>query len=109
MTEKWDWLRNRDMWIRILEKQTGKGVDAWKSRIASQRLRTESRLRAWLSNQGVTGYAQSLLVMEQFGYPDFVVATADELIEQQYADRLDLRPIYDAIIETAEKVGKVTI
>jgi hypothetical protein len=47
--------------------------------------------------------------MEQFGYPDFVVATADELIEQQYADRLDLRQIYDAIIETAEKVGKVTI
>src|SRR5262245_30013842 len=42
------------------------------------------------SNQGVTGYAQSLLVMEQFGYPDFLVATADELIEQQYADRLEL-------------------
>jgi hypothetical protein len=32
MTEKWDWQRNREMWIRVLEKQTGKGVDARKSR-----------------------------------------------------------------------------
>ena len=29
----------------------------------------------------MTGYPQSLLVMERFGYPDFLLATADELIK----------------------------
>jgi hypothetical protein len=29
----------------------------------------------------VTGYAQQLLVMERFGYPDFLTVTADELID----------------------------
>ena len=31
--------------------------------------------------QGVTGYPAMLLVMERFGYPDYLQATADELIE----------------------------
>jgi hypothetical protein len=49
MTETRDWQRNRDMWVRILEKQTGEGVDAWKRRIESRHLRDEHSLRAWLT------------------------------------------------------------
>jgi Domain of unknown function (DUF5655) len=109
MTETRDWHRNRDMWVRVLEKQTGKGVAAWKRRIGSRSFRDERSLRAWLIGQGVTGYAQSLLVMERFGYPDFVVASADQLIDQQYADRPDLRPIYDAIVSAATRCGDVVI
>jgi Domain of unknown function (DUF5655) len=109
MTETRDWQRNRDMWVRVLEKQTGEGVDAWNRRIGSKHLRDERSLRAWLTRQGVMGYAQSLLVMERFGYPDFVLATADELIDQQYADRPHLRAIYDAIVSAAARCGEVTI
>ena len=109
LTETRDWQRNRDMWVRALEKQTGEGVDAWKQRIGSKRLRDERSLRAWLTGQGVTGYGQSLLVMERFGYPDFVVASADQLIDQQYADRSHLRPIYDAIVTAASRCGEVAI
>ena len=47
--------------------------------------------------------------MEQFGYPDFLLATADQLIEQQYGDRSNLRPIYDAIIHAAARCGEVVI
>jgi hypothetical protein len=47
--------------------------------------------------------------MERFGYPDFFLATADELIEKQYADRDHLRPIYDAIIIAAERCGELLI
>jgi hypothetical protein len=93
MTKTLDWQRNREMWIRLLNKQTGEGVAEWNGRIRKQRLRDERSVRAWLTRQKVTGYAQSLLVMEQFGYPDFVLATADQLIEQQYGDRPRLRPI----------------
>jgi hypothetical protein len=69
----------------------------------------EPRLRAWLSRQGITGYAQTLLVMERFGYPDFLTASADELIDRQYADRPALRPIFDAIVEAAQKLGPVVV
>jgi hypothetical protein len=97
------------MWVRLLEKQTGKGVKAWNRRIGRERLRDERSLRAWLVRQGVTGYAQSLLVMERFGYPDFVLASADQLIDRQYADRPQLRPIYDAIVGAASQCGEVVI
>jgi hypothetical protein len=109
MTETRDWQRNRNMWVRVLEKQTGKGVDAWKRRIGNKRLPDERSLRAWLTREGVTGYAQSLLVMERFGYPDFVLATADQLIDEQYADRPHLRSIYDAIVSAATQCGDVII
>ena len=33
MNEIRDWQREREMWIRILEKQTGEGVDKWNQRI----------------------------------------------------------------------------
>ncbi len=109
LPETRDWQRNRAMWVRVLEKQTGEGLDAWNRRIGSLRTRDERGLRAWLATHGVTGYAQSLLVMERFGYPDFVLASAGQLIEQQYSDRPSLRPIYDAIVTAATRCGDVVI
>lgn len=104
-----DWQRNRDMWIRLLERQTGEGVDAWNRRIRRQRPADERALRAWLASRGIAGYAQSLLVMERFGYPDYVLASADQLVDAQYADRPQLRPIYAAVTEAANALGEVII
>lgn len=104
-----DWQRNREMWVRVLVKQTNEGVDTWNERIREASIDNENGLRSWLSTRGVTGYAQSLLVMERFGYPDFLLATADELIEKQYADRPQLRPVYDAIIAAAARCGELVI
>lgn len=104
-----DWSRNRDMWIRVLEKQTGEGLDYWNQRVRKEKFKDEKSLRAWLNQQGVKGYAESLLVMEQFGYPDFITASADELIEGQYADRPHLRPVCDAIINALVGIGEITI
>jgi len=103
------WQQMREMSARLLKERTGSGVDAWNRRIRKERLGNEADLRAWLTGQGVIGYAQSLLVMERFGYPDFMVASADELIRGQYADRPRLRPIYDRIIEAAASLGEVTV
>ena len=109
MTEKRDWSRNRAMWERVLEKRTGEGVSVWVKRIQRARIADEAALRAWLNERGITGYAQSLLVMERFGYPDFLRADADELIDAQYADRLALRAVYDAIMRVAVCVGDVQV
>jgi hypothetical protein len=97
------------MSARLLKERTGEDVDAWKKRIEQETFDDEQQLRSWLSAKGVTGYAQSLLVMERFGYPDFMLASADQLIEGQYADRPQLRPILDAILAAALSLGPVTV
>src|SRR2546428_697567 len=94
MAKTRDWQGMKDMSARLLKERTGEGVGTWNRRIQRERLDDEESLRLWLTKQGVTGYAQSLLVMERFGYPDFLLATADELIDGQYADRAQLRPIF---------------
>jgi len=109
MAETRDWQGMKDMSARLLKERTGEGVGTWNRRIQRERLDDEESLRLWLTKQGVTGYAQSLLVMERFGYPDFLLATADELIDGQYADRAQLRPIFDALIDAAAGLGQVTI
>jgi hypothetical protein len=109
MTQTRDWQRNRDMWLRVLERQTGTGVDEWNRRIERAALGDETALREWLSREGVKGYAQTLLVMERFGYPDFLLASADQLIERQYADRAHLRPIFDALVSAANGLENVVI
>jgi hypothetical protein len=103
------WQGMQTMSARLLQERTGQDVDTWNRRIRKEPIQDEPQLRAWLAKQGVTGYAQSLLVMERFGYPDFLLATADELIQGQYADRPQLRPIFDAIIAAAAGLGAVTI
>jgi hypothetical protein len=89
------------MWARYaarLEEQTGDGVEAWAARIRDAAPADEAALRSWLDERGVTGYPQMLLVMEHFGWPDFLQMTDAELIAGQYADREHLRPILDAVL-----------
>lgn len=104
-----DWQSMNQMSARLLKERTGADVNAWKERMAQETFQDEAQLRAWLAGQGVTGYAQSLLVMERFGYPDFMLASADELIAGQYADRPQLRPILDAVLAAAMSLGPVII
>jgi len=100
-------MRERD--IELLVRRTGDGLETWNRRVVESGTHDESSLRAWLSQQGVTGYPQMLLVMERFGYPDYLTASADELIEGQYFDRPALRPILDAVLARLPAVGEVTV
>jgi hypothetical protein len=71
--------------------------DSWNGiAIRARGFRDARHLRAWLSNHDVDGYAQQLLLMERFGYPEHVVSTATDLIAAQYADRPQLRAVVDA-------------
>src|SRR6516225_1209053 len=107
------WQQMREWCARLLQARTGQDVLAWNERIAAaapQNRAGEAALRQWLSNQGVTGYAQALLVWETFGYPGFLVADADELIDKQYADRPQLRAVFEAVLTTLPALpGPVTV
>jgi hypothetical protein len=105
-----DWKSMWEMSARLLKERTGDDLDTWNQRIKGEAgLTDEKSLRVWLTQHGVTGYAQTMLVMERFGYPDFFLSSADELIDGQYADRPHLRTILDAILEAAAGLGEVVI
>ena len=78
MPQTRDWKETRGLSARLLMERSGAEVDAWNRRIERRRFKDEQSLRPWLAEQGVTGSAQSLLVMEQFGYLDFLLASAEE-------------------------------
>jgi hypothetical protein len=88
---------------RLLAR-TGQDVAAWSARVRAEGPDTEPALRAWLAERDITGYGQMVLVMERFGYPDFLTASADDLVEGQYADRPALRPVLDAVLTAAASV-----
>jgi hypothetical protein len=104
-----DWRQMMGDHARLLERRTGAGVSEWLGRISQQAPADEAALRAWLADQGVTGYPQQLLVFETFGYPEFLTRTSEELIAAQYADRPGLRPVLDRVIEVASGLGAVTV
>ena len=104
-----DWKHFRAKWVAVLRKQTGKGLDEWRQDIDADAPAEPTALRAWLTRRGVSGYARQLLLMERFGYPDFVAADANGLIDAQYSDRQHLRPVYDAIVKAAADVGEIVI
>jgi hypothetical protein len=94
---------------QILIRRTGDDVDVWSARVRELGEVDEARVREWLTAQGILGYPRMLLVMERFGYPEFMLASADELIDGQYADRPQLRPILDEILLRAADVGEVDV
>ena len=93
-----------------LVRQTGRDVAWWNEAIAaSQRCPDEAALRTWLTERGVKGYQQMLLAWETFGYPAHLLASADALIDAQYADRPALRPIFEAVVAAASALGQVEV
>jgi hypothetical protein len=100
------------MYDRIAEqitRETGMDVAAWNARIRERSSSNAAELKAWLNEQGVTGYPAMLLRFETFGYPDYLQASANELIDGQYADKPAIRPIYDRLIEALPDVGEVEV
>jgi hypothetical protein len=93
-----------------LERQTGESLAAWTARIKAEAApKDEPQLRAWLGERGVTGYPAMLLVFETFGYPDYLQKDAEVLIDEQYADRPAIRPIFDRVLEILPTVGTVEV
>jgi hypothetical protein len=99
----------REQEIQWLIERTGEGLETWNARVREAGVSDEASLRAWLTERGVTGYPAMLLVMERFGYPDYLQASADELIDGRYADRPALRPILDTILGLLPAIGKIEV
>ncbi|RKT55972.1 DUF5655 domain-containing protein [Saccharothrix australiensis] len=110
------WREMVDWSACLLRRTTGEGVPEWNRRVLASGIDGERELRAWLDERAVTGYPQLLLLMERFGYPDFVwagpddpLAGAGDLVDRQYADRAELRPILDRVLAEAALLGPMRV
>ena len=94
----------------LLLRKTGRDVAFWAGQARSAGIQNDAQLRAWMRDEhGVTGYAQYAVSWELFGYPEFMLRNADELIDGQYASHPQLRPIADAILAWASATDGVEI
>jgi len=102
----------REMYEQIaaqIKRETETDIAGWNARIREWGPSDRASLKAWLNEQGVTGYPAMLLGYETFGYPDYLQASADELIDGQYRDKPAIRPIYDKLIAELPNVGEVEV
>jgi hypothetical protein len=94
----------------LLLRKTGQDVAFWADRARSAGIKNDAGLRAWMRDEhGIAGYSQYAVSWEMFGYPDFMLRDADELIDGQYANHPELRPIADALLAWASATEGVEI
>jgi len=94
----------------LLLRKTGHDVGYWAEQARSAGLKNDAELRHWMRDEhGVTGYAQYAVSWELFGYPEFMLRDADELIDGQYINHPELRPMADALLAWAAATDGVEI
>ena len=94
----------------LLLRKTGHDAAHWAGEARSAGLKNDAELRHWMRDEhGVTGYAQYAVSWELFGYPEFMLRDADELIDGQYINHPELRPIADALLAWASATEGVEI
>jgi hypothetical protein len=94
----------------LLLRRTGKDTGYWVEQARAAGISSDRELREWMrDNFGVTGYAQYAVSWEMFGYPEFMLRDADELMDGQYAAHPQLRPIADSILAWASATEGVHI
>lgn len=102
MSYQRSWKAMKTEYFKRLLEQTGEDVASWNQRILNEAPDDEAGLRDWLNERGVHGYIQMLVVLERFGYPDYLQTPDEELIDNQYADRPHLKPIFDRLISIVQ-------
>lgn len=94
----------------LLLRKTGKDTAYWAEQARAAGISSDGELRDWMrDNFDVTGYAQYAVSWEMFGYPEFMLRDADELIDGQYANHPQLRPIADSLLAWASATDGVQI
>lgn len=93
-----------------LLRKSGHDAAWWAEQGRAAGLADDAGVRAWLRDRhGITGYAQYAVSWEMFGYPDYMLRAADELLDAQYANHPGLRTIADTLLAWAAETEGVRI
>ncbi|MDP9696338.1 UNVERIFIED_ORG: hypothetical protein J2X79_003918 [Arthrobacter globiformis] len=86
----------------LVLRKSGHDVHWWAERGQAAGVKSDTELREWMRTEhGITGYAQHAVSWEMFGYPAFMLRDADELLDSQYRDPPNLRPIANTLLAWA--------
>jgi hypothetical protein len=98
--------------LAAMERKTGKSYEEWVTIAKKSGLKTEAERRAWLKEKHGLGANTAWWIAEMsFGKgrdavdEDAYLNLAPGYVETMYADRQNLRPIHDALIELARSLG----
>lgn len=109
-TKAGSWQHMVDSNKELLRRKSGHDTDYWVQRAREAGVSNDRGLRDWMREDfGITGYAQYAVSWEMFGYPDFMLKDADQLIDRQYEHHPHLRPITDEILAWASTTAGVHI
>lgn len=104
------WQTTVDSNKALLLRKTGKDTAHWAGQARAAGIKDDGELRTWMRDGfGVTGYSRYAVSWEMFGYPEFMLRDADELMDGQYAGYPQLRPVADAILGWAAATEGVQI
>jgi hypothetical protein len=94
----------------LLLRKSGHDVVWWAEQGRAAGLANDAELRAWMRDaHGITGDAQYAVSWQMFGYPDFMLRDADELLDAQYANHPELGTIANALLAWAAETEGVEI
>ena len=94
----------------LLLRKSGHDVQWWAEQGRSAGVTSDAELREWMrAEHEITGYAQYAVSWAMFGYPEFMLRDADELLDVQYRDHPNLRPIANTLLAWAAAHPAVAI
>lgn len=100
-------------WVAELEAKTGWDLDGWYRQIKRHAPLDEKGRREWLKSEHGVGtntawwLVESMLDRETWGAdPDTYLRQAEIFVEDMYAAKPDLLPIYNKLLKLARSLGK---
>jgi hypothetical protein len=100
-------------WIAELPEKTGRSLDEWLRFIAKEGPTTEPERRAWLKEKHGLGTNSAWWLAERsFGKgledsdPELYLQAAERYVEEMFARRAALRPVYDELLKRGLALAK---
>jgi hypothetical protein len=100
-------------WVATLKAKTGRSVEEWVALLKKSGPPTEQERRAWLKTAHGLGTNSAWWLAERAdgkgsedADPDAYLRAAEEYVKAQYADRANLRPVFDELLALGLKIGK---
>jgi hypothetical protein len=100
-------------WIASLKQKTGRSLDEWLSFVKKHGPPTEKERRDWLKAEHALGTNSAWWIAERAegkgkeeDDPESYLQAAEKYVEDMFADKQNLKPIYDALLKLGLSVGK---
>jgi predicted transport protein len=92
--------------IENLKKNTGKSLEEWVALVHKTKLEKHGEIVKFLKEKHNFGHGYANLVAMMAREPEVLSKPDDSLVEAQYKGKETLRPIYEAILQYAQTLGK---